>query len=123
MENGQDKCPRCGATDIALNTKTGLLRCNFCRHEFEPVALKGMETDISKLEGEVFGSGTQDINNESDKNIVTIKCSSCGAEVVIDTAEITQARCHWCRNTLSVNQQVPNGAIPDVGLPFKLTKA
>ena len=121
--NGQDKCPRCGATDIALNTKTGLLRCNFCRHEFEPVTLKGMETDISKLEGEVFGSGTQDINNESDKNMVTIKCSSCGAEVVIDTAEVTQARCHWCRNTLSVNEQVPNGAVPDVVLPFKLTKA
>ena len=120
--NGQDKCPRCGATDITLNTKTGLLRCNFCRHEFEPVALQGMETDISKLEGEVFGSGTQDINNESDKNMVTIKCSSCGAEVVIDTAEVTQARCHWCRNTLSVNEQVPNGAIPDVVLPFKLTK-
>ncbi|MBR3255578.1 MAG: TFIIB-type zinc ribbon-containing protein [Clostridia bacterium] len=121
--NGQDKCPRCGATDIALNTKTGLLRCNFCRHEFEPVTVKGMETDISKLEGEVFGSGTQDINNDSDKNVVTLKCSSCGAEVVIDTAEITQARCHWCRNTLSVNEQVPNGAVPDVVLPFKLTKA
>ena len=64
-----------------------------------------------------------DINNESDKNVVTLKCSSCGAEVVIDTAEITQARCHWCRNTLSVNEQVPNGAVPDVVLPFKLTKA
>ena len=33
------------------------------------------------------------------------------------------ARCHWCRNTLSVNQQIPNGAIPDVVLPFNLTKA
>lgn len=28
-----------------------------------------------------------------------------------------------CINTLSVNQQMPNGAIPDVVLPFKLTKA
>lgn len=53
---------------------------------------------------------------------MTFKCSSCGAEVVIDTQESTQARCHWCRNTLSVNQQIPNGAIPDVVLPFNLTK-
>ena len=53
---------------------------------------------------------------------MTFKCSSCGAEVVIDTSESTQARCHWCRNTLSVNQQIPNGTIPDVVLPFNITK-
>lgn len=34
--NGQDKCPNCGATDISLNSNSGMLRCNFCRHEFEP---------------------------------------------------------------------------------------
>ena len=121
-KDGQNKCPKCGATDISLNAKTGMLRCNFCRHEFEPEKIKGMETDISKLEGEIMGSGTQDIV-ENTQNIMTLKCSSCGAEVVIDTSERTQARCHWCRNTLSINQQIPNGAIPDVVLPFKLTKA
>ncbi len=56
-------------------------------------------------------------------NVITFKCSSCGAEVVIDTSETTTARCHWCRNTLSVNQQIPNGTIPDIVLPFNLTKA
>ena len=122
-KDGQDKCPACGSTDITLNSKTGMLRCNFCRHEFKPQAFEGMETDIAHLEGEVFGSGTQNIQNDSDKNVVTLKCTSCGAEVVIDTAEVTQARCHWCRNTLSINQQVPNGAIPDMVLPFKLSKA
>lgn len=121
-KDGQNKCPKCGATDISLNTKSGLLRCNFCRHEFEPEKIEGMETDISKLEGEVMGSGTQDIVEDSE-NIKTFKCSSCGAEVVIDTSETTQARCHWCRNTLSVNQQIPNGGIPDVVLPFNVTKA
>lgn len=34
-EDGQDKCPKCGSTDIKLNIKTGQLKCNFCRHEFE----------------------------------------------------------------------------------------
>ena len=122
-KNGQNKCPQCGSTDISLNAKTGMLRCNFCRHEFEPEKVKGLEEDISKLEGEVMGSGTQDIVEDSEE-IITLKCTSCGAEVVIDTSDNhTQARCHWCRNTLSINEQIPNGAVPDVVLPFKLTKA
>lgn len=120
-KDGQNKCPQCGATDISVNAKTGKLRCNFCRHEFEPEKVQGMETDITKLQGEIMGSGVQDIVEDA-KNVMTFKCSSCGAEVVIDTSESTQARCHWCRNTLSVNQQIPNGAIPDVVLPFNLTK-
>ena len=54
--------------------------------------------------------------------MITLKCTSCGAEVVIDTSNSAQARCHWCRNTLSINQQIPNGTIPDMVLPFKITK-
>ena len=120
-KDGQNKCPKCGATDISLNINNGHLRCNFCRHEFEPEQISGLETDISKLEGQVMGSGAQDIVANTN-DILTFKCSSCGAEVVIDTASATQARCHWCRNTLSVNQQIPNGSIPDVVLPFQVTK-
>ncbi len=119
--NGQDKCPKCGATDIALNINTGKLRCNFCRYEFEPVKVEGFETDISDLEGSVIASGAQNIIADTN-DIVTLKCSSCGAEVVIDTSEVTQARCHWCRNTLSINEQIPNGSIPDVVLPFAVKK-
>ncbi len=122
-KDGQDKCPQCGSTDISVNAKTGKLRCNFCRHEFEPEKIQGMETDISKLEGEIIGSGTQDISEDTTQNVITLKCTSCGAEVVIDTSESTQARCHWCRNTLSINQQIQNGAVPDVVLPFNITKA
>ena len=80
-----------------------------------------METDISNLQGDVFGSGTQDIAQDSG-DVITLKCSSCGAEVVVDTKNSTQARCHWCRNVLSINSQVPNGAVPDTVLPFKLSK-
>lgn len=120
-KDGQDKCPKCGATDISLNVSTGLLRCNFCRHEFSLEKIVGMETDISQLQGQVIGSGAQNIVADT-ADVLTFKCSSCGAEVVIDTASSSQARCHWCRNTLSVNQQIPNGSIPDVVLPFTVTK-
>lgn len=65
--DGQNKCPQCGATDIAVNAKTGLLRCNFCRHEFKPEKIQGMEIDISKLEGEIIGSGAQDVKQQQEE--------------------------------------------------------
>ena len=120
-KDGQNKCPKCGATDISLNTQNGKLRCNYCRHEFEPEKITGMVTDISKLQGEVIGSGATNIIADTN-DVLTFKCSSCGAEVVIDTSSQAQARCHWCRNTLSVNQQIPNGSIPDVLRPFGISK-
>lgn len=119
--NGLNRCPKCGATDILLNPKTGKLRCSYCRHEFEPIKISGMEDDIKKLHGNVIGSGAQNIIADT-KSVLTFKCSSCGAEIVVDTNEASHARCHWCRNILSVNEQIPNGTIPDVVLPFKLTK-
>ncbi|MDD6919836.1 MAG: TFIIB-type zinc ribbon-containing protein [Eubacteriales bacterium] len=118
--NGQDKCPMCGATDISLNQNTGKLRCNFCRHEFTPEKIVGME-DVSELKGKVVGAGAQNIVADTE-DMLTLKCQSCGAEVVIDTAESAQARCHWCRNTLSINEKIPNGSIPDVVLPFAIKK-
>lgn len=119
-KDGQTKCPKCGATDISQNMKTGKLRCNFCRYEFELETIKD-DVDIWTLEGMTIGSGATDIIPDTD-DIVTLKCESCGAEVVIDTASVKQARCHWCRNTLSINKQVSNGAIPDMVLPFKIRK-
>jgi DNA-directed RNA polymerase subunit RPC12/RpoP len=119
---GQNKCPKCGSTDISLDANKGLLRCNFCRHEFEPEKVNEQITDIHDLKGEIIDFGASDILANT-KDILTFKCSSCGAEVVIDTNEATQGRCHWCRNTLSINQQIPNGSIPDMVLPFKLTKS
>lgn len=120
-KDGQNKCPKCGATDISLNINNSKLRCNYCRYEFEPEKVEGLEENLSELQGTVIGSGAQNIVADTN-DVVTFKCSSCGAEVVIDTASSTQARCHWCRNTLSVNQQIPNGSIPDVVLPFQVSK-
>lgn len=119
--DGQNKCPKCGATDISLNEKTGELRCNFCRYTFMAEALEDMKSGVGDLTGEQIGSGAVDIDKNAE-TMVTLKCSSCGAEVVVDLSESTHARCHWCRNTLSINSKVPNGAVPDVVLPFKMKK-
>ena len=120
-KNGQQKCPKCGSTDIDVNKKTGKLRCNFCRYEYDAEKISGLEEKIDKISGENVASGAQDIEKDAE-DVITLKCESCGAEVVIDTKESNQARCHWCRNTLSLNKQIPNGAVPDVILPFKVSK-
>ncbi|MCL2606132.1 MAG: TFIIB-type zinc ribbon-containing protein, partial [Coriobacteriia bacterium] len=120
-ESGQDKCPSCGSSEITFNPDSGMLRCDFCRHEFAPEKSSGFETDVSRLEGKIIGSGTKDIIADAE-SMITLKCQSCGAEVVIDTDETAQARCHWCRNFLSLNEQIPNGAVPDAVLPFSVQK-
>ena len=122
--DGLTKCVNCGATDIALNIATSMLRCNFCRFEWStPNANEayGLDQGVGELTGITMGSGSADIIPSAEV-VLTFKCSACGAEVVIDTAHSMQARCHWCRNTLSMNEQVPNGAVPDMVLPFRLPK-
>lgn len=118
---GQSKCPNCGSTDISMNPNTGKLRCNFCRTEFEPETAEQLVENIEDLQGEVIASGAKNMDKYAE-NIITLKCQSCGADVVVDTESSTQARCHWCRSMLSINQQIPNGAVPDTVLPFKLKK-
>lgn len=123
-QDGLVKCLQCGATEIALNPNSGKLRCAFCRYEWSAETLSeslNLSSDIGSLQGVMIGSGAADIT-PSTEEVLTFKCSACGAEVVIDTASSTQARCHWCRNTLSMNNQIPNGAIPDMILPFSIKK-
>ena len=121
LGDGQIKCEACGSTEISLDAKTGMLRCHFCRHQQAGAGFQKTVTDIRNLKGQIKGSGAANIEASAD-DVLTFKCSSCGAEVIVDTKESTQARCHWCRNTLSVNQQIPNGAVPDKVLPFSTDK-
>ncbi len=120
--HGQNKCPKCGSSDIAFSQAKGKLRCLFCRHEFDPVAASGIEEDLDNLTGISMGKGAQDIEAGAE-DMITLKCEGCAAEVVINTVDSAQARCHWCRSYLSLNNAVPNGAVPDVVLPFHYTKA
>lgn len=121
LKNGQIKCKSCGATDIYFNENTGLLKCNYCRSEFESEKNDETSDDIQTLEGRIIGAGAQNIVASTD-DVITFKCQGCGAEVVIDTSETIQARCHWCRSFLSINEQIPNGSVPDVVLPFLIKK-
>ena len=123
LDDGVNRCPKCGSTDIQLRVSTGMLICLFCRHEWAEQVIESVvagEQPISELSGTVIASGASDI--QADAGMLTMKCSGCGAEVVVNTAESTSSRCHWCRHVLAVNNQVPNGAVPDAVLPFSITR-
>jgi DNA-directed RNA polymerase subunit RPC12/RpoP len=123
LDDGVNRCPRCGATEIQLRPSAGMLICLFCRHEWSEARLDErivVDGDLTALSGTVIGSGATDIDTGAD-TVVTMKCAGCGADVVVNTAEQMGARCHWCRHVLTLNEQVPNGAVPDAVLPFKIT--
>lgn len=120
-QNGQYRCPNCGSSEISPNPKTNKLKCDYCQTEFEGEPITEKEKDLRKLTGVNRGSNTNKIDKNAE-DVVTLRCGGCGAEVVIDTAHAPQARCHWCRSILSINDKLDNGAIPDAILPFKTKK-
>lgn len=123
--DGLTKCPRCGATDVHPVIGTDQLQCAFCRYQWTAAAFMesvGYDSPIHELQGTILTTGVSDIDAEA-SNIVTIKCQGCGAEVVINTESQLQARCHWCRQVLSQQTQIANGAVPDAVLPFHLSHA
>ena len=123
LSDGVNRCPKCGSSDIQLRVKTQMLICLFCRHEWAEESIEPTVTAdvaLDDLAGTVISSGASDLGAGAD--LLTMKCQGCGAEVVVNTAESTSSRCHWCRHVLSVNEQVPNGAVPDAVLPFSVTR-
>ena len=102
-KNGQNRCPKCGATEINLVPSTGKLRCAYCRGEWDG-EMANAYGGVEDLTSHNVGSGAVDITPSED-DILTFKCPSCGAEVSINTAEATSARCMWCRHRFSINEK------------------
>ncbi|MEO5625641.1 MAG: TFIIB-type zinc ribbon-containing protein [Dokdonella sp.] len=124
LKDGVNRCPKCGSTDIRQKSGTDLLVCLYCRNEWHAGRVEeefGLGEGIDQLTGTVIASGARDIKADA-ASLMTFKCSGCGAEVTINTANAMTARCHWCRHVLGVNEQIANGAVPDAVLPFHIKK-
>jgi ribosomal protein L37AE/L43A len=124
LTDGLNRCPKCGSTDIRHKPGTDLLVCLYCRNEWEGERVEelfGFGDGIDRLKGTVRASGARDIAADA-AVLMTFKCSGCGAEVTVNTESAMTARCHWCRHVFGVNEQVPNGAVPDAVLPFRVKK-
>lgn len=124
LADGMNRCPKCGSTDIRHKAGTELLVCLYCRNEWEGERVEelfGFGEGIDQLKGTVMASGARDIAADA-AVLMSFKCSGCGAEVTVNTESAMTARCHWCRHVFGVNEQVPNGAVPDAVLPFRIKK-
>lgn len=124
LRDGLTQCPKCGATEIRHRAGSDKLICMYCRHEWTGLRVEeefGLGDGIEKLKGTQIASGAEDIQTDA-KHLRTFKCGGCGAEVVINTENAMTARCHWCRHLLGVNEQIPNGSVPDAVLPFYIKK-
>jgi predicted RNA-binding Zn-ribbon protein involved in translation (DUF1610 family) len=124
LKDGLNRCPKCGSTDIRQKPGSDELICQYCRHEWQGERVEeafGLGEGIDRLEGTIIASGARDIAADA-ASVVTFKCPGCGAEVTVNTANAMTARCHWCRHQFGVNEQVPNGAVPDAVLPFHIKK-
>ncbi|MBX3700498.1 MAG: TFIIB-type zinc ribbon-containing protein [Dokdonella sp.] len=124
LKDGINRCPNCGATEIRQKPGSDLLICLYCRTEWSGERVEeafGLGEGIDRLEGTVVASGAQDIAADA-ANLVSFKCTGCGAEVTVNTENAMTARCHWCRHVFGVNEQVANGAVPDAVLPFHIKK-
>ncbi|MBP5633319.1 hypothetical protein J6X13_00060 [Candidatus Saccharibacteria bacterium] len=119
-KDGLNRCPHCGGSDIATDAKAGKLKCNYCQTVFD--AKSANEAGgVEGMKGETRGLGAEDII-PGDDIVKTFKCPACGAEVVLNTEESLSASCHWCRHIFSANEQISNGAVPDLVLPFSMTR-
>ncbi|MEO7361412.1 MAG: TFIIB-type zinc ribbon-containing protein [Gemmatimonadaceae bacterium] len=124
LKDGLNRCPKCGSTDIQQRPGTDLLICRYCRHEWHAERVEeefGLGEGIDQLTGTIIASGAQNIAADA-ASMMTFKCPGCGAEVTVNTANAMTARCHWCRHVFGVNEQIPNGAVPDAVLPFHIKK-
>lgn len=124
LKDGLNRCPKCGSTDIRQKLGTDQLICLFCRNEWTGDRVEeqyGLGEGIDRLRGTVVASGAKDIQADA-ASLMTFKCTACGAEVTVNTENAMTARCHWCRHVFGVNEQVPNGAVPDAVLSFHIRK-
>ncbi len=124
LKDGANRCPKCGATDIRHKPGSDLLICLYCRNEWQGERVEeefGLGEGIDQLTGTLIASGARDIKADA-ASLMTFKCTGCGAEVMVNTANAMTARCHWCRHVFGINEQVANGAVPDAVLPFRIKK-
>ncbi|MGY0557045.1 MULTISPECIES: TFIIB-type zinc ribbon-containing protein [unclassified Lysobacter] len=124
LQDGLNRCPKCGASEVRQKAGSDLLVCLFCRHQWQAERVEeefGLGEGLDELTGTVIASGARDIEADA-ASLMSFKCTGCGAEVTINTENAMTARCHWCRHVFGVNEQVANGAVPDAVLPFHIGK-
>ena len=105
------KCPNCGA-GLVFNPKLQKLQCQSCRSIFEPGKDDGLSQDTAK----------EIVKKVSDEyEVVSYKCSHCGAEL-LTTDETITTFCSYCRSGTMLDRKIIKKRKPDYVIPFAKTK-
>ena len=120
FKSGINVCPQCGSTDLGVDVATGKLMCMYCHTNIDQAKV-GDSEHIHELSGDNYSTGAGQIE-KNQAHLVSFMCKNCHEEVTFDANESSTARCPWCRNVFVSMDQIPNGKMPDMVLPFKIKK-
>lgn len=99
-------CTSCGST--------------FKAEEVESEAKKYREDERVRSRGEIYGDDNEEIVEEFLENYI-YTCSECGGEIVIHGSEAS-TKCVFCGNANVVFSRVSKEKMPDLIIPFTVTK-
>ena len=99
-------CTSCGST--------------FKAEDVESEAKKYREDERVRSRGEIYGEDNEEIVEEYLENYI-YTCSECGGEIVIHGSEAS-TKCVFCGNPNVVFSRVSKEKMPDLIIPFSITK-
>lgn len=99
-------CTSCGST--------------FNAEDVESEAKKYREDERVRSRGEIYGEDNEEIVEEYLENYI-YTCSECGGEIVIHGSEAS-TKCVFCGNPNVVFSRVSKEKMPDLIIPFSITK-
>ena len=108
-------CPTCGA-GLVFDPRTQKLQCLSCRNKYDPENIEKMRLDKARE----IESSTDDLSGNK-YDIISYKCSHCGAELLTSDETITTF-CSFCRTGTMLDRKIIQKRKPDCIIPFKITK-
>ena len=108
-------CPACGG-GMFFDPESGGMKCEFCENtiEFEKEGEGIKEYDF-------FDAPTEPVDDEAWGENISIKCSNCGAETILNPEAISDF-CAFCGSAHIVKQDQISGIPPESVLPFAITR-
>ena len=120
IKTGDNICPKCGSDDLGVDVGSGRLMCMFCHTFIDEEKING-RSDIVGLEDDTYSVGA-DKMEANQQHVMSFECPNCREQVTFDANEVSTARCPWCRHIFVNTEQIPNGKMPDLVLPFSYKK-